>query len=265
MQVLSNILKFKNIRQKILFHLKTHYYREFNISIPLKNGYWAQLFEPDSYDSFSEIFIKEEYKSFLPKEIPSKVIDLGSHYGFFSLWLQSIYPESKLQSLLIEPSSLCFHSLKKLACNEKLYGRFIHLAQVIGNPSEQNSIFYERPFMASSALPNSIDIQEKSRSIDVLSIENITQKIAPPYDLIKCDIEGAEWAFLEHYQPIIKSTKTLIMEWHSWHNGGGGYPQISSKLEQLGFAIIKTSKPIQAEGRNGEVGLLQATNQRALT
>ncbi|MBT5716913.1 MAG: FkbM family methyltransferase [Opitutae bacterium] len=262
MPVLSNILKFKSIRQKLLFYLKTHYYREFNISIPLKNGYWAQLLEPDSYDSFSEIFIKEEYKDLLPKETPSKVIDLGSHYGFFSLWLQSIYPESKLKCLLIEPSALCFPSLKALTANEQFNGRFIHLDQVIGDPSEGTSTFYERPFMASSALPNSMD--EQSRSAQVLAVENVTQKMPPPYDLIKCDVEGAEWEFLKHYEPIIKASRTLVMEWHSWHSGGGGYPQIRSRLEQLGFTVTKSSDPIEAEGRDGEVGLLQATNQRTV-
>ena len=31
------------------------------------------------------------------------------------------------------------------------------------------------------------------------------KKLEPPYDLIKCDIEGSEWEFLNNYQNLIKN------------------------------------------------------------
>ena len=85
-------------------------------------------------DSFSEIFIHKEYLDLLPKDTPLKIIDLGSHYGYFSLWLQSMYPKSKIRSLLVEPSSKCHKSLSMLTEHEKIKGRFVHLAKGVGNP-----------------------------------------------------------------------------------------------------------------------------------
>ena len=80
------------------------------------------------------------------------------------------------------------------------------------------------------------------------------------FDLIKCDIEGGEWELFIHYPLILKNSKFLVMEWHSWHSGGGGFPQIENKLTDLGFQIIKSSPPQKAIGRNGEVGLFLAKN-----
>ena len=50
------------------------------------------------------------------------------------------------------------------------------------------------------------------------------------------------------------------MEWHSWHSGDGGFPQIEKKLTEIGFQIIKSSPHQKAVGRDGEVGLFLAQN-----
>jgi hypothetical protein len=80
------------------------------------------------------------------------------------------------------------------------------------------------------------------------------------FDLIKCDLEGAEWDFIIHYSSLLKNSKFLVMEWHSWHHGGGGIVQIEKKLKDLGFNILRSSPPAKAVGREGEVGLFLAQN-----
>ena len=109
------LLRIGFVRNKLLFHLKHKYFHELGHSIPLESGYWAHLLEKDSYDSFSEIFIKQEYLEFIPDEPISRILDIGAHYGYFSLWLQSRHPEIELTSLMIEPSPSCARSLHNLA------------------------------------------------------------------------------------------------------------------------------------------------------
>ena len=50
------------------------------------------------------------------------------------------------------------------------------------------------------------------------------------------------------------------MEWHSWHQGSGGFPQVEKKLNELGFQIVKSSSPLKAVGRDGDVGLFLSKN-----
>ena len=86
------------------------------------------------------------------------------------------------------------------------------------------------------------------------------KKLEPPYDLIKCDIEGSEWEFLNNYQNLIKKSKYLLLEWHSWHDGGAGLPQIEKFILSLDFNVVRSSEPIPAVGREGEVGLILLRN-----
>lgn len=252
------ILGVSYLRKKLLFHLKHNYFHELGHSIPVGSGYWAHLLEKDSYDSFSEIFIKQEYLKFIPQEPISRILDIGAHYGYFSLWLQSIRPEIKLRSLLVEPSPRCIRSLKNLINQKKLEGTFTYLQGAIGLPNTEITPFYDRAHMASSR-------SSSSKSEKAIQVKNITEKdlmenLAPPYDLIKCDIEGSEWEFLNNYESLIKKSKYLLLEWHSWHEGGGGLPQIDKLLQSLNFSLTCSSEPIPAVGREGEVGLILLKN-----
>ena len=252
------LLRIGFVRNKLLFHLKHKYFHEFEHSIPLESGYWAHLLEKDSYDSFSEIFIKQEYLEFIPNEPITRILDIGAHYGYFSLWLQSKHPESKLTSLMIEPSPSCARSLKNLVNQEKLAGRFSYLQRAIGFPDSESSPFYDRSHMAGSRYSSSQS--EKPIQVQNLCEAEIRAKLKPSYDLIKCDIEGSEWEFLNNYPNLITESKYLLLEWHSWHEGAGGLSQIEKYMHSLDFSTVRSSEPIPAIAREGEVGLILFRN-----
>ena len=88
--MISFLLKSQFIRNRIRFRFLHKYFHELNFSIPVGSNYYAHLLEPDSYDSFSEIFIKNEYENFIPNESISTILDLGANYGYFSLCLQTL-------------------------------------------------------------------------------------------------------------------------------------------------------------------------------
>ena len=242
----------------MLAHLRLDYFHEFNHSITLENNYWANLWENDAYDSFSEIFIQQEYSDYIPDEPLTKILDLGAHYGYFSLWLQSKRPQDKIHSLMIEPAQRCKRSLEEMAQYPKLGGRFKYLQAAVGNPKEASTRFFERPFMGGSLFSSSSE--DDCYDVKTLNSSNERNFKNQSFDLIKCDLEGAEWDFLIHYSYLLKNSKFLVMEWHTWHFGDGGFSQIEKKLADLGFQSIKSSLPQQAVGRDGEVGLFLAQN-----
>lgn len=229
------------------------------ISLPLKNGYWAQILNNDAYDSFAEIFIKDEYVDFLPNLEIRKVLDIGAHYGYFSLWLQSINENIELESLMIEPCINCHDSIDGLISDKKLKGITQMLDGAIDDPKLGHASFFDRPFMASSSFKNLEE--EEVRKIQIITEDDIINKMEPPYDLIKCDIEGSEWELLSHYPKILSGAKSLILEWHSWHNGGGGKTQIEDQLGSINFKIVKESPEQAAIGRDGQTGLILAINR----
>ena len=112
--MISFLLKFKFLRDRFKFRFLHSYFNELELTIPVGSGYYAQLLESDSYDSFSEIFIQQEYSDFIPNEHITSVLDIGANFGYFSLWLQTKRPKDKIYSTLIDPSLRCSRSLKKL-------------------------------------------------------------------------------------------------------------------------------------------------------
>ena len=258
--MISFLLKFKFIRNRLKFHFLHSYFNELQLSIPVGNGYIAQLLETDAYDSFSEIFIQQEYSDFIPDEPITSILDIGANYGYFSLWLQSKRSQDKIYSTLIEPSLRCRRSLEKLVKLPRLQNRFQYLQRAVGDPKEPLIKFFDRPYMAGSIFES--EHSDPPYHANTLKSSEVLSSNSSSYDLIKCDIEGGEWDLLIHYPSILKNSKFLVMEWHSWHSGGGSFPQIEKKLHEIGFQIIKSSSPQEAVGRDGEVGLFLAKNLR---
>lgn len=248
------------IRRKVIHFLENNFFSELNLSLPVANGYWARIQEKDAYDSFSEIFIKQEYLSFLPPQPPEKILDIGANYGFFSLWLQSIYPQVPISSTLVEPSANCQSSLEWMIQDEKLKDNFKLLKSCIGNPDKESLLFFDRPYMASSVTKESND--ENGRQVNIVKPAELREAMPPPWDLIKCDIEGSEWELFIHYKEILRKTRYLLLEWHSWHSGGGGYSQIIERVKGMNFNIITASEPQSAMGRKGQVGLMLCSNEK---
>lgn len=254
----QTLLRSNNLRQSLISYLKARHFSDLGHSIPLGNGYWAQLLENDSYDSFSEIFIEREYDEFVPSQSISKVLDIGANYGFFSLWLQATRPKQVIHALMVEPSLTCIPSLERLTTEPFLDGRFQFLSKAIGKKNLVHVDFFERSHMAGSCFASSEG--ETIQQVEVLKEEDIFQSLPPPYDLLKCDIEGSEWELIENYRNLLKSTKFLTLEWHSWHNGGGGFNQIKLNLKEIGFEITNFSRSKKATAKKGEVGTFLAKN-----
>ena len=257
----SLLAKFPKIRSRLAHMFRSDFFSDLGIAFPVGGNLWAPLPFNDAYDSFSEIFIQNEYESFLPaNKTFDKILDFGAHFGYFSLWLQSRQPERPLDALLVEPDERSQMAIENLVQRNGLSSRFRHISAAVG-PKEQETIaFYSRPFMASSKFEGKKDEGIPSRK-RILKQDEIMDWTSPPFDLLKVDIEGSEWSLLKDYEGILRNTRRLLLEWHSWHDGGGGLPQIKERLSELDFRIEKESIPQPATGRTGEVGLLAAVTK----
>ena len=227
------LLKIPKLRAKFIHSIKQNYFDELDISIPLQNNYWGKLFRNDSYDSFSEIFIQNEYEGFIPDIEINSVIDLGAHHGFFSVWLQSTLPKRKIKSLLVEPSARCFPVLSELT-KRKEYDNFTFFNKCIGNPQDGENLFFDRPHMAASKYKT--ENNEVATKVSVLMPEDILNWHQPPYDLLKCDIEGAEWDLFQYHSVILNSSRFVLVE---WHQGKRSWEDFLKESETHNLELIK--------------------------
>jgi FkbM family methyltransferase len=254
---ISFLLRFPKLRAKFIHYIKHNHFDELDISIPIQNDYWAKLFWNDSYDSFSEIFIQNEYEGFIPDIEINSVIDLGAHHGFFSVWLQSTLPKRKIKSLLVEPSARCFPVLSELTKRKEYLNNFHFLNKCIGNPQDEENLFFDRPHMAASKYKT--EDNEVPLKVSVLMPEDILNWQQPPYDLLKCDIEGAEWDLLNYYNLILENTKFAIIE---WHESNKEYDQFIKLINALDFEVTNSSSNCYEEQENDESKVLLIKNKR---
>lgn len=269
---LRAILDIPEVRRRLIFDLKQRYFSDLDIQIPLGFGLKAPISSPEFWISFEEIFFEREYAALLEniasaKQFPQRWIDLGCHAGFFSLWLLYERIKSGLaindcRALLIDPDPRLGPSIKKLISSNRLESTFQYLPFAISKDLEQTE-FALRGYMSSS-LAAIGDKPSEVRLVKTINTNELISYMSPPYDLIKIDIEGAEFDFLSAYDEIFKSAKHVILECHSWHTGGGGMQQLHELALAKNFRILKeveSTRPVTINGRRESCGVLLLENK----
>ena len=235
-------------RKRAIFHLKQFYYRELGFCVDLGYGYRCPIAEASAQYSFTEIFFDDEYASvFKLIKLPDRWLDLGCHYGFFSLyvaWMRRRQSNnSSFEALLVDADSRIRNGLSSLLSLNNLSSHFsfLHGAIASGNGFVD---FSQQDVMSSSLAQLHADSKSAHlTNVPIIDYLMILNAFPPPYDLVKIDIEGGEYDFLLSYGQVLAQAKHLVIEWHSWHRGGGSSDQIRSMAESHGFHFRKEIQP----------------------
>lgn len=256
-KLIYSLLYIHRFRQRLIFEIVQKYYKDLDIRVPLGYGFVCPISSREAWLSFSQIFFESEYEPiFSYIGFPQRWLDLGSHMGYFSLytiWMKAkLGLESPNQALLIDADSRLKPGVEKLIQINGLEDSLEFLQGLISR-SEGEHQFVERAYMESaSAEYNSHS--GKHKSVKSISAQEILESFPPPYDLVKIDIEGGEYDFFVNYQSVLQHTQHIVMEWHSWHAGGGGRDQMKMLANENGFIhihdIIDTHLVPFANGRH---------------
>lgn len=241
---LSALFRNQAFRRRSIFHLKQNYYNELEVGLQLGGGLHCPIVHPSACFSLSEIFFQGEYQPVFDEcPLPERWMDLGCHYGFFSLYVAWLRAKelriSPFHALLVDADSRVqagVESLIKINHWEDQVA-FIHGAIAEGAGAAG---FQEQDIMSSSLA----DLQEgapisSSKRVPIVDEQIILKNLPPPYDLVKIDVEGGEYDFMIAYPQVLALTRYLVMEWHSWHKGGGSEKQIRWLAESHGFKLKK--------------------------
>ena len=180
---------------------------------------------------FEEVFVRQEYRIVLPKADPV-IIDCGANIGFATLYLKQHYPAARITCF--EPNPGCFALLQRHITEN-------HLTHVTAHQVACGRENGEIPFFI---LPGFSPLSSMfgSRSKDAQEIKvrlvRLSDYLTGPVDLLKLDVEGAEWGIFED---LIASGKLalierMIIEYH--HRIGGAPAELSrflQLLEKAGF------------------------------
>ena len=245
--ILSRILLSQpRLRVHIIEEVKKKYFDLLNVEIELSNGLKAPITYLDSLASFKEIFLDGCYSWIKPDLKCNRWLDIGCNNGFFTLNLvnQKLLGSTNenLSALLIDGDKRSQKSTEKINRRYPDYVKTDFIWGVVG-PKKPHVEFLNLEAMYAH-IQETEDADTKGISKDVVPViqeEELLKRFAPPYDLVKIDIEGAEIDFLENYPTILRETTVLIIEWHSWNFRDISMIEFEKRLGSKGFSIKRMS------------------------
>jgi len=238
----EKVFKTSVLRDRIVFQVKHRCFRELDLRIPIGHGLCVPWIDEDVGSSFAEIFLDEEYSAmFQYLKPPTRWIDLGAFAGFFSIWLlrnrkRLKMDDSPFEALLIDADEKRRPYIEDLVRMNDLSSAFHFRCAAIG-PDDGSCKFVHIPYMG-SALASIVGYNSQSFEVPILTAAEIIATFRPPYDLLKVDIEGAEFELLQNYHQLLSHCEYLLLEWHSWHSGGGGLGRLQQLTSDIGFTQL---------------------------
>lgn len=193
----------------------------------------------DSFATFAGIFSDREYSDYFPFYKRATVLDIGAHYGYFSMF-SSINLARDSNVIAVEPSSTNISILRRNIQDSGLQNiRVLHLA--VSNTSGAiklfNSASVNNSIMADPNCPDSSTYETvKSIKLEQIVNDNDLSKI----DFLKMDCEGAEYEiFYGTPQHVLDRITTISMEFHDLKRSDSTVNDLSIFFKKSGFDVVK--------------------------
>jgi len=188
----------------------------------------------------SDIFEGREYSDYFPFYKKVTIIDIGAHYGYFSIFANK---NTNNQSTIfaIEPSIMNFEKMTS-NINENKIENIITLNCAVGTKNENAKLYIGNTSNNSLIRDYSLLKKEKSieeieiKTLDTIISENKIEKI----DFMKMDCEGSEYLILENMSTqTFDKISTISMEFHDLKNEKYTAETLLNILINNNFKILK--------------------------
>ena len=219
-------------------------------STPLECGAKVTLQSDSDWQVFVEVFgegaydlpIIETLNSASPSQ-PITILDLGANVGLFSARVAELMlhcsERPRAVVVAVEGNSQTYHDM--IATVRGISHELIEIRTVnglVGKRSGEAFITWSTHAGSQSVISTARRSRNPLRGayaipatyVDLVSLCTPDRTI----DLIKCDIEGSERDFLEHYEQLLRRTERIVIELHPLHAD----PEMCRRrLADLGFKL----------------------------
>jgi FkbM family methyltransferase len=216
------------------------YWGLLDLDCELRSGLHVQIRNRADWEIYNEVFVNREYDVPIDYALdkceanqPFVVVDLGGNVGYFSFCcadeciMRGI--GERLSLVVVEAAPLMFRELQrrihaqpllrdKVRLLYGLVGRKAGEAYITGSHLHYSNAACEEPRPGSSRVAF-IDLDKELARFATI-------------DLIKCDIEGSEFDFIDNYENLLKKTRAAVFEFHRY---GRNLQQARDTLSEYGF------------------------------
>jgi FkbM family methyltransferase len=180
---------------------------------------------------YSDIFVCQLYH-FEPKRSNPLILDCGSNVGMSILYFKNILPQARI--IGFEPDPQLFACLEQTVSENRLPGvRLVNAAL-----ADREGIL---PFYSDGKVRGCLATHFSGPTLDGWSQHGVPsvrlrQYVTEPVDLLKMDVEGAEWDILADTEDRLHLVHEIIVEFHHVPADPSRLNRILALLGRQGFA-----------------------------
>jgi len=193
--------------------------------------------------NFNEVFLEDEYlfESAVPDPV---IVDCGSNIGLTVHYFKLLYPRSVV--IAFEPQPDVFEVLKGNMERNRLSNVTLINAAVVGKDVEAVSVF-SNPDVPGDLGASTVEPMLRSRGCRLVGTSakavRLSQFLPDRVDLLKMDIEGAEYEVLAELGSSLLKVDQILMEYHHAPLAGGTrLSSLIGLLEREGYHCLLRSE-----------------------
>jgi FkbM family methyltransferase len=186
------------------------------------------------------IFVDREYADYFPFYQDAVIVDIGAHYGYFSLFADvNSGPNARVFSFEPDPKNyavlnknISSQGSKKIKVFPFAIGGKNRTASLHLGHSTNSSLIEDYQLLSKEHSSTSVDVRALDEVLTELNIDKI--------DFLKIDCEGAEYEIIaQSSDDSLKKASIISMEFHDMKNVNQTAQTLISRLTSLGFHVVK--------------------------
>ncbi|MFL6516048.1 MAG: FkbM family methyltransferase [Chthoniobacterales bacterium] len=216
-------------------------WRALGLENTLPGGIRVRVRSHPDWVIYNEVIVNGEYDfvigELLDRHHPGsslRVVDLGANVGYFSfrladLFVQRFGASDDLTLTLVEGSPVVYRELQRRVQNEPFLRDRVTLINGLAGKRKggayisQGYIHYGHGASADQAWG--------ARFVPYVDLATVVDEF-DRIDLLKCDIEGAEFDLIDNYTRLLEKTNSAVIEFHYY---GRDVDRAREQLRALGF------------------------------
>ena len=185
----------------------------------------AAPLEPSLVNDIINVWLDDEYGlARLAETPPMTILDIGAGIGLFSIWARKLFPDAIIHAY--EPNARVLSYTRQNTADLDVRLVPSAVGRTAGRASIRDSRDSRRAYTARSSDGN----------VEIVPLPEIVRRLGGRVDLMKLDIEGAEWELFEE-PSAFDAVGVIRMEYHLGRDRT--LRDIASAAERLHFRIDK--------------------------
>lgn len=231
-------------------------WRSLGLECTLRSGLIVRVLSHPDWVIYNEVIVNGEYDIVIREMLettsgdrPLRVVDLGANVGYFSfrvadLFVQEFGEAGDLQLTLVEGSPAVFADLERRVREQPFLRNKTRLINGLVGKKE-GSAYISQGYIhyGHGASDNRT---WGARLVPYVDLSNLLAGMNG-IDLLKCDVEGAEFDLIDNYPVLLQKVRAAVFEFHHY---GRDVDRARQQLRTFGFKspeVLHVSAPCSVE------------------